>query len=261
MRIKYLTFLAACVWAFIPLTQGQALVDESSPGAELKSVISEWVETQRQLARAQSRWRTEKATLEFDLSRMREELKYFKDSIESMKSNESASLNERDTLLEQKQGLERFERIWLERLPILEKRVLELSQRLPDPLKRKISPALKRLQGVRDPNSGINSRLQAIVAILGETDQFHHSVQIHDQIISINGAEEIQVKVIYIGLTQAYFVNEKGEQAGTGQPGATEWEWSSQPKLADRVQKMIRIQSGESAPAWVSMPLELNQNE
>ena len=232
---------------------------ELAPGAELKATLSEWVETERQLSRAQSEWRSDKATLEFDLSRMRDELKFFKDSIASLKDSESATLDERESLLKRRQGLDRIEAAWSARLPKIESRILKLSAQFPAPLIRKIQPALQRIQPEAAKRSGLNGRLQAIVAILGETDQFHKSVHVFDEAIALSSSETIQARTVFIGLSQAYFVNESGDQAGIGSPGETGWTWTSNPVLAKRIQSMIDIQSGQSAPAWVTVPVTLDQ--
>ena len=232
---------------------------EPAPGAELKATLSKWVETERQLSRAQSEWRSDKATLEFDLTRMREELKFFKDSIASLKDSESATLGARESLLKRRQGLARIEASWSARLPEIESRILKLSAQFPAPLIRKIQPALQRIQPEAAKRSGLNGRLQAIVAILGEADQFHKSVHVFDEAIALSSSETIQARTVFIGLSQAYFVNESGDQAGIGSPGESGWNWTSKPGLAKRIQTMIDIQSGQSAPAWVTVPVALDQ--
>lgn len=234
---------------------------EPTSGAELKATLSEWVETERQLSRAQSEWRSDKATLEFDLTRMSDELKFFKDSIASLKASESATLDERESLIKRRQGLERIEAAWRARLPKVESRILNLSARFPAPLIRKIQPALQRIQPEATRRSGLNGRLQAIVAILGEADQFHQSVHVFDEAIALSSSETIQARTVFIGLSQAYYVNERGDQAGIGSPGKSGWTWTSKPELAERIQSMIDIQSGQSAPAWVTVPLTLELDE
>lgn len=261
MPIRLLTLLSILSLSISPSSEAQQSEQLDSSAAELKTVISERIKTQRQIAQSKSQWRADKSTLEFDLSRMKDELKFFKDSIQSLQSNESASLIERDQLLSQKSALEEIEKVWKERLPRLEKRVLQLAQRFPDPLARKVAPALKRIQPGSQTTSGFNSRLQAIVAIIGEADQFHSSVQMHNQMIELNGKESYQVTVIYVGLTQAFFVNEKGDLAGYGKPGSSGWTWEAQNKLGSRVQELIRIHQGELAPNWKNMPIEINQND
>lgn len=261
MPIRFLTLLSTLSLIISFSMYGQQSAQPETSAAELKTMISERIKTQRQIAQSKSQWRTEKATLEFDLSRMKDELKFFKDSIQSLQSTESATLNEREQLLSQKSALEEIEKAWMERLPALEKRVVQLAERFPDPLKQKISPALKRIQSTSPSSSGLNSRLQALVAIVGEADQFHSSVQTHDQMIELNGNEEFQVQVIYIGLTQAFFVNDKGDLAGYGKSATSGWTWVAQNKLGSRIQELIRIHQGELAPDWKNMPIEFNQND
>lgn len=261
MPIRFLTLLSALSLAISHSGYGQQSMPSESSSAELKTMISERIKTQRQIAQSKSQWRSEKAILEFDLSRMKDELKFFRDSIQSIQSSESATLDERDQLLKQKSALEEIEQAWRERLPVLEQRVAQLAERFPDPLKQKISPALKRIQSSAPSTTGINSSLQALVAIIGEADQFHSSIQVHDQLIELNGNNEFQVKVIYIGLTQAFFVNDKGDLSGYGKPGSSGWTWEEQNKLGSRIQELIRIHKGELAPEWKSVPIEFNQND
>jgi hypothetical protein len=66
---------------------------------------------------------------------------------------------------------------------------------------------------------------------------------------------EVSVEVVYVGLGAAYFVNDAGNFAGLGSPGAAGWDWTVRPELADHVREVIRIYRNERPARFVSLPV------
>jgi hypothetical protein len=52
----------------------------------------------------------------------------------------------------------------------------------------------------------------------------------------------------------AYFVNDAGDFAGTGTPGANGWDWTVRPDIAPAVREVIRIYRAERTARFVGLP-------
>jgi hypothetical protein len=60
-----------------------------------------------------------------------------------------------------------------------------------------------------------------------------------------------------VGLGAGYFVNDAGDFAGIGSPGANGWEWTPKPEVASQVKEAIRIYRNEHPAALVSLPVTI----
>jgi len=65
-----------------------------------------------------------------------------------------------------------------------------------------------------------------------------------------------EVKTLYIGLGQAYYVSAKGE-AGTGRPGAAGWNWQPANDLAASVTEAMQIMQSKATPHFVPLPVKI----
>jgi Protein of unknown function (DUF3450) len=65
-----------------------------------------------------------------------------------------------------------------------------------------------------------------------------------------------EVKVIYVGLAQAYYVSASGE-AGIGRPSPEGWQWEPSKAIADDVSNALEILQGKQSPAFVPLPVKL----
>ena len=65
----------------------------------------------------------------------------------------------------------------------------------------------------------------------------------------------MSVDTVYVGLGAGYFVNEAGDFAGLGTPGAKGWEWTVRPELAASVREVIRIYRSERPPRFIPLPV------
>ena len=74
--------------------------------------------------------------------------------------------------------------------------------------------------------------------------------------ISLADGRPAEVKALYIGLGQAYYVSAKGE-AGTGRPGASGWEWQPVNEIAARVTDAMQVLQSKATPHFVSLPVKI----
>ena len=97
-------------------------------------------------------------------------------------------------------------------------------------------------------------RVQILVGVLNELDKFNNAVNVFSEKRKNPKGEEAAVETVYVGLGAAYFVNEAGDFAGVGAPGASGWEWTTQNEIASAVREVIRIYRNESTARFVKLP-------
>ena len=66
----------------------------------------------------------------------------------------------------------------------------------------------------------------------------------------------LEVKTLYLGLGQAFFVDKKGQYAGVGKPSPEGWQWESNNDLASSISSAIAIYEGIKPPDnFIELPI------
>ena len=142
-----------------------------------------------------------------------------------------------------------------------EKKVVDLENslkphllRFPPPLREKIQESILRLEE-GDPETPLQNRFRDVASILNATAEFQNTITVSSDIREV-GEKSVEVDILYLGLTQAWFVDRSGDLAGIGTPTDNGWQWTEDTALASRIRQAIQIQSKESAPGFVSLPFQ-----
>jgi hypothetical protein len=206
------------------------------------------------ISKAKSDWQTDKETLQQTTQLFERELKAVEEQMGKLSTNSVQVEKERT----EAEGLKNASNASLERTKQFaaefEKKIKEASGQMPAPLQETMKPLLNRVP--TDPNTKMSAaeRLQIIVGILNEMDKFNNAVSVFSEKRKDGKGEEVAVETVYVGLGSAYFVNDKGDFAGMGSPGAKGWEWTTRSELASSIREVIRIYRNERPARFVSLP-------
>ena len=242
---------AICLLALVaPLPAAEA--DKLS---ETRSTLEKWVETRQLISKTRSDWQTDKETIEQTITLFERELKGVEDQMAKLSTNSSQADKERlqteAAIKAANDSLEPSAKF----AASFEAQLTKLVPQLPQPLQDSLKPLLAKLPP--DPSNTKmkgTERIQVIVGILNEIDKFNNAVTIHSEKRKNQGGTEVSVETVYVGLGGAYFVNESGDFAGTGVPGASGWEWSVKPEIASAVRDVVRIYRNEKPARFVTLP-------
>jgi len=95
-----------------------------------------------------------------------------------------------------------------------------------------------------------------VVGILNEANKFDNDISMNAEIRTLSSGVPTEVRVVYVGLGQAYFVSAKGE-AGIGRPGADGWHWEIDRSIAPSVAQVVEILQAKSKPKLVPLPVTI----
>lgn len=140
----------------------------------------------------------------------------------------------------------------------LETQLPQLLARTPDPVRERVKPLIQRLpQNPADTKTSMPERFQNVIGILNEIGKANSEVTVATEIRTLAGGKPTEVKTLYIGMGQAYYVNAKGE-AGIGRPSATNgWEWLPANELATRVTDAMQIMQNKATARFVPLPVKI----
>lgn len=248
--MKQILIAIFCGWAL-----AAAAAEAESKLSTTRGTLEEWVKTRQLISKTRSDWQADKEMIQQTILMLERELKGVEEQFTKLSTNNVQAEKERleaETLLNtSNEGLAPVQQFAVE----FEGQIRALLPRLPDPLKDILKPLLARL-----PASATNTqmrstdRVQVLLGVLNELDKFNNAVNVFSEKRKNDKGGEVSVETVYVGLGAAYFVNDAGDFAGTGVPGAAGWEWSSKPEVADHVREVIRIYRNERPAKFVSLP-------
>ncbi len=242
LRVFVVFAWAESLWAEIPLN-------------ETRGTLEKWVEARQLISKTRGDWQSDKEMLEQTLQLFERELKAVEEQMAKLGTNSTQVEKERSLAEAQlKSSNESLDQARLFAADF-EGQIHRLVPRLPVPLQEILKPSLSRM-----PADSANTRMppteraQGIVGILNELDKFNNSVTLFSEKRKNEKGEEMAVETVYVGLGAAYFVNDAGDFAGSGAPGANGWEWTVRTELAAPVREVIRIYRNEQPARFISLP-------
>ena len=98
-----------------------------------------------------------------------------------------------------------------------------------------------------------------VIGTLNEIDKFNNSLTVISELRDMpDGVTTSEVKTIYIGLAQAYYVDSKAKIAGIGTPSEDGWVWEENTDLAASISRSIAIYENIIKPAeFVDLPVSI----
>ena len=225
---------------------------------DTRTALQKWVETRQMTSKLRADWAAERELLGESIKMFERESKNLDELIAKVDSGNEVARKE---FADQKKLDEEFKAA-VEKVKTLvvglEQKTLTLAKTFPAPLAEKLSDFVKRIP--EDPANtklSVGQRVQVLVAILAEADKFNSAITVTSELRKNSAGTEIQVRTIYLGLAQAFYVDKEGKLAGVGTPSAEGWQWSTEPALAPDITKVLAIYENALPATFVGLPVKI----
>ena len=251
------------VWALAPALWLGGLTPKAraadNPVDETRTTLAKWVETRQMIARLKSDWEQDRETLNstialFESQKERLDASLAKIGTDSEQVRKETTENQ--ALLKQYEtALEKVE----EQIVGYEKRLKAAVPNFPPPLmaREQVSKVLSLVpENSDDTEVQLISRVQNLILILKAVQEFNGDLHLENEMRK-RGDKEVQVRTLYLGLGQAWFVDANGTFAGTGGPTAEGWAWKEDPSIAPQVLQAIGIYEKSHPAVYVALPAEV----
>jgi hypothetical protein len=223
-----------------------------------RATLEQWVQTRQTIAQTARDWKTDQESLQQTLALLQRELQLLDDQITQQGEAAGAKRTEQQQLREQNETLLAASREIAGAMGELEAHLLKISKAFPRPLLEKIEPLFRRIpQRPEAAALPLSQRLQNVLGIMNEVEKFHGSITLATELRKSRTGEEFQVKALYIGLAQAYFVDKGGSNAGVGAPAIGGWHWADRNELAPQITRAIAIYENDIPAAFVTLPVQI----
>ena len=226
---------------------------------DARSSLEKWLETRQIISKTLSDWQSDKEIMEQTIALYQRDLKSIDEQISKISTNNTQVEKERlEGEALQKTSNDALNRA-KEFAAGFEAQVQKLVTQMPAPLQDILRKDLARIPA--DPAKTkmlAAERVQTLVGILNEIDKFNNALNVFSERRKTAKGEEVAVQTVYIGLGAAYFVNDSGDFAGMGAPGANGWEWTLKPELGPAVKEVLKIYRNERTARFVTLPVAIH---
>ena len=244
------------IGVMLVIAAGAAWGQEELEAAKLN--LEKLLETKRLISQEQKDWRLGRELLADRISVLERELGALKTKT-ALTTNETAVLDVKFAELRaQNEQITAAVTRMRDAVSGLETRLPQLLARTPEPVRERVKPLVQRLpQNPADTKTSMPERFQNVIGILNEIGKANGEVTVATEIRTLGDGRPTEVKTLYIGMGQAYYVSAKGE-AGIGRPSATNgWEWVPANALATRVTDAMQIMQNKATARYVPMPVKI----
>jgi hypothetical protein len=228
------------------------------PVESARATLARWMETQQIISKEKKDWQIGKEVLEQRISLIENEIAALEAKVAEARSGIGEADTKRQELLKENDALKEASSALESVIGRLEGKARRMVASLPDPIRERVQPLSQRIP--KDPAStglSLGERYQNVVGVLNEVNKFNRDVTVTSEIRSLPDGSSAEVRAMYIGLGQGYYVTTGGELAGVGRPGPDGWEWAAANDMAAEIARAIAILQNESVPAYVPLPVTI----
>lgn len=245
--------------ALLCLCAGGAAVAQGTDAGSLdaaRTTLDKWVDTQRLISKEKEQWREQKDVLEQRIDLLSSEIAALRTKIAETEGEIAETRRERAGLdAENAELRDATERLAAAIRP-LEERTLSIVARLPEPLRDRVSPLSQRIPSKPEAATTVSlgQRYQNVIGVLNEVNKFNGTVTVTNEVRTMPDGSTAEVRAVYVGLGQAYYVTGGRDAAGIGRPGADGWQWTPADEIAGDVALVLDMLDTDEVPGYVSLP-------
>lgn len=240
--------------------KSSAVADNSPTQSTLEATrltMEKWIETQQIISKERKEWQQGKEILLGRLELIDKELSTLQEKIKQAESSVAESDRSRNALLAENDQIKAAGSKLTDAVIGMEGKIQLISNQLPESVKTRLQPLYQRIP-IDATNTRVSTaeRFQNVLGILNELNKTNNEITVSYEVQTLADGKPSEVKAIYIGLAQAYYVSMR-EEAGIGRPSSTGWVWEPANSIARRILMALEILQGKHTPAFVPLPIKI----
>lgn len=224
---------------------------------ETRLILEKWINIQQSISKERNEWQQGKEILTSRTEIVKREIAGLEEKIKQAESSVAETNAKRDELVAEGAQLKAtFDQLG-SAVTGLENEVRRLFKSIPEPLQTKLQKLRQRMpEDAANAHVTVGERFQNVLGILNELNQANTEIATTYEVRNLADGKPAEVRVMYVGLAQAYYVSANGE-AGIGRPGPDGWKWEPSKAVAGDVLTALEIVQGKHTPAFVPLPVKL----
>jgi FtsZ-binding cell division protein ZapB len=244
------------IYAVLALAATTAWAQDDREAARLH--LEKWLETQRLISREEQEWRIGKELVTERIELLKRESEALKEKIAQTRQETAEAAAKGAELRAQNEALKAGLKPLQQDLKHLELRTLAILPWTPEPVRNRVAPLSQRIPAnPLDSKLTLSERYQNVIGTLNELNKAARELAVSGEVRKLADGRQVEATVFYVGLCQAYYVNEKSGVAGIGRLGPLgSWAWEEHNGIAPAIAQVLGIYRSEKPAAYVSLPVE-----
>lgn len=257
LRTKCTTVALAGAAVLVATGAGSGGEDSQSGLEATREVLGKWIETQQIIARERNEWQQGREILGGRIELLRKEQAALHEKLEQARLALSETDSKRTELRKEDDDLVALTARLADAVAKLETDLRRLSASLPDPTRKRLQPLLQRMpEDAAVSRVSVAERFQNVLGLLNEVNKDNAELKVEYEVRDLADGRPSEVRTMYVGLAQAYYVSSGGE-AGIGRPSPAGWTWQPAKSIASDVLRALDIVQGKHTPAFVPLPVKI----
>jgi hypothetical protein len=225
---------------------------------EVRLARGKWIETQQIIAKERADWQQAREHLLGRLELIKKEVATLEEGIADSEKKVAESDRKHEQMVAENEKLKSTGQQLTDAATGMEQKLRVLWKALPEQsLQTKVQPLFQRMP--EDPaksHASFPERFQNVLAVLGVINGANNEIAVSYEVHKLAGGRPAEVKVLYAGLGQAWYMSANGE-AGIGRPAPDGWKWEAADDLAGTMTRVLEILDGKQSPAFVPLPVRI----
>src|SRR5688572_1505135 len=251
--------MAAAVLMAAAIAAAHAASPEGSSNLEsTRAALTKWVETQEIIAHEKKDWQQGKELLTSRIEVVGKEIEMVEAQLATARGERGEADQAHSAVRSELRAIQDTTGRLNGHLVELESRARHLFESLAAVRTEKIKPLYDRMPADAAAAARVTmaERFQNVLGILGEINRLNTEITVATEIRPLSDGKPSQVKTIYLGLGQAYYVSAGGE-TGVGRPSEKGWVWEPTPGLATQINDVLEVIQNKASPHFVPLPVIL----
>lgn len=265
MKAKRTTTLSLLLVLGAGAAVGLAQSDGEETGASIdmtRSQLEQWVETRRIISQEKRDLEIARETLRDRIAVLEAEVEDVRTRIDETRENLSKTDEQFEELTSENEMFKRASEVLRSAVVKLEGEVKALLSRSPVAIADKVKVLSQQIPD--DPEQtemSLANRYQNVIGVLNEVNTFNGKITVTSEKRELSGGQTAEVTVMYLGISKAYYVDNKARIAGVGTPageGGSGWVWTRADGSAVEIDRAIKIYRNTEVADFVDLPLEID---
>ncbi len=250
--------VASLFCLLIPILVGFALRAHADVDS-IESDAEKWIELQTRIAEENAKWKIEKELLESSILVLTTEQESLKESLESNKvASDLYEKNRNRVVSKLKENGDALQHL-MGKMEEYESQINSIYAGLPEPLQKEVESMMRKIPAMIDDEPlSVAARIQSLISVLTSIDQFNNALNLTHQLRKNSDGTQIDVRVLYWGLSVGYAVDGRGNQAWVLKPGESGWTWNEANDMTSDIQDLMDVYEKRGSPRLISLPASLN---
>ena len=248
--------VAALLGSGLAVAASDPVAGSATPDGARAS-LAKWVEAQQLIAKEKQDWQQGKQILQSRVEAVNGEIAALSQRLTESRRTAAEANGKKAHDVSQNDAMQRAGSEMASWVAGLEAGLRTLEARLPEPLLQKVKPLYDRMPAdTQATNVSVAERYQNVVGVLNEVGKFNNDITMVTEVRTLSDGKPAEVRTVYVGLAQAYFVSPKGD-AGIGRPAASGWDWSSAREIAPQIDEAVEMLQNKAKPRFVSLSVKV----